>query len=84
MALNVSLDWNNLLRIAFVATERTSAFLALGLRTADQAPPTSLALGKASSLRILPEPLPLELARDILGDWRIWVVGAALRELDGR
>jgi len=32
MAMNVSLDCNNLLRIALVATERTAAFLVVKVR----------------------------------------------------
>lgn len=80
--LAITLKLSRLSALADAAVNRAAAFLAIGLRAAEGATPTSLALSQHSAIQILPDPLPDDAARAILGEWQAWITGAALRELD--
>jgi hypothetical protein len=54
----------------------------VGLALAENYIPSSLALEQHSLWRFFPEPVPEQLGRDAVREFRSWLVGNALRELD--
>jgi hypothetical protein len=76
------LDYDELRKPAYLGVRRAAAFLGVGLNATEEYLPQSLALTKVSMWNFFPEPLPEEAGRDAVKEFRIWLVGNALRELD--
>jgi hypothetical protein len=68
--------------LALLSVRRATAFLAMGFRTINLPLPLELSLEEHSMLRFFPSPLPPELSEEVVNQFRIWIIGAALRELD--
>src|SRR5271156_771720 len=67
---------------AMIAVQRAAAFLAMGFRAVNLPPPTELNVDQHSMVTFFSSPLPSQLAHDVVSQFRIWLIGAALRELD--
>lgn len=61
---------------------RAAAFLGMGLFPTRQAPPKSVSIEGGINWRFLPDPLPDPLANQIASEYKVWLIGNALRELD--
>jgi len=61
---------------------RASGFLGLAFRRPDAPLPTSATLAGPNTYVFLPEPLPPELAAELVSEFNAWLIGNALQELD--
>lgn len=61
---------------------RAAAFLGMGLIPTRRAPPKSVTIEGGITWRFLPDPLPENLAKQIALEYKDWLIGNALRELD--
>ncbi len=80
MQMNLNVD--AVRETAHLGVRRASSFLALGLKAIEGGPPKSAKLGQHFQILFMPEPLPPEVAENLANDYRAWLVGAALKELD--
>lgn len=78
----IVVDLTKVIAPAILAVQRATAFLAMGFRAVDLPPPTELHIDEHSMIRFFPKPLPPQLAAELVDQFRIWTIGAALRELD--
>jgi hypothetical protein len=78
----LTIDCGALHQIAKLGVRRAAAFLGIGLPITENYVPASLALVKHSMWRFFPEPVPELQAREAVWQFRSWLVGNALRELD--
>jgi hypothetical protein len=78
----IRVDFNTLRETAYLGVRRAAAFLGIGLNTTEEYIPQSLTLTTLSMWRFFPEPLPEESGREAVKEFRIWLIGNALRELD--
>ncbi|HEV2364722.1 MAG TPA: hypothetical protein VGS12_11065 [Caulobacteraceae bacterium] len=78
--LNLNLD--HLQEVALVGVRRAASFLAVGLNSTKGKELPSLALSAQSMWRFLPDPAPEALAQEVVREFRSWVIGNGLRELD--
>lgn len=67
---------------AAVGVRRAAAFLGISERVLEQGLPRSLTLGKAVKMQFLPDPFPEDHVAELADNWRSWITGNALRELD--
>lgn len=67
---------------AYVGVRRAAAFLGLSERFIEGEFPRSLTLGRSVKRQLLPDPFPEESIDELRGNWQVWIVGNALRELD--
>lgn len=67
---------------AYVGVRRAAAFLGISERMLESEFPMSLTLGRGIKRQFLPDPIPAELVPELRENWRTWVTGNALRELD--
>lgn len=67
---------------AYVGIRRAAAFLGLSERFLEGDFPRSLTLGQSIKLQFLPDPFPAEAEPELRENWRSWIVGNSLRELD--
>lgn len=67
---------------AYAGVRRAAGFLGLSERYLEGEFPRSLTLGHGIKRQFLPDPLPEGLASQLRDEWRTWVIGNALRELD--
>jgi hypothetical protein len=81
-AVYLNLDLESLKNISVQGVRRTAAFIAIALNATRDAAQQSVSLPSASTWRFFPEPVPQELVINSVAEFRSWVVGAALRELD--
>ncbi len=81
-AAHINVDFNALREVAYLGVRRAAAFLSIGLATTEDYVPISFAIEKHSSWRFLREPVPESLAKDAVKEFRSWLIGNALRELD--
>ena len=79
---NVSIKLGPILNIAEVGINRASSFMALGLKVADDDSIRSAKLGPASTYLFMPDPLTPELAEKVRYEFRHWIIGNALREIE--
>lgn len=79
---SLTLDLNQTLEIARLGVRRASAFMAVGLTALSEGPPTSATLPSSMRFGFLPDPLPEPLAVTVSDEYRAWLVGNGLRELD--
>lgn len=61
---------------------RAAAFLGLTERFLEGELPRSLSLGGNMQIRMLPDPIPEDLAAELGSEFRHWIISNALRELD--
>jgi hypothetical protein len=80
--LKLIIDPNQAREIARQGMRTAAAFLGMGLPLTENYIPSSLALKQHSLWHFFPEPLPEQLGRDAVREFRSWLVGNALRELD--
>ena len=78
---NFHLDLQQLSEISYKGIRRAAGFLGVGLNSIPEVP-TSAALDHHSMWRFLPEPLPETLGSQLAGEFRIWLIANALREID--
>jgi len=76
------IDLDQLNAIALKGANRAAAFLAIGLNSTDGTLPKSLSLTEQSPWHFFPEPVPQDLAQQALSEFRTWITGNALREID--
>lgn len=80
--IELNLDLEKLRQVGYLGPRRASAFLCFGLTPTRGEPPKSATLNHSFNIQFLPDPLPTPLAEQIVGEYRIWLIGNALRELD--
>jgi hypothetical protein len=80
--LQLMIDPDKVREIARQGVRRAAAFLGVGLPLTENYIPSSLALEQYSLWRFFPEPVPEQLGKDAVREFRSWLVGNALRELD--
>jgi hypothetical protein len=82
IGLQMVIDFAKLREIARKGVSRAAAFLSVGLSVTENYVPASLALEKDSMWRFFPEPVPEQIGKEAVREFRFWLVGNALRELD--
>jgi hypothetical protein len=82
LSFTLTLDLNDLKGIALTGVTRAAAFLAVGLNATNHNEPLSLVLTNDSMFRFFPEPAPEEMVKQTVSEFRDWVIGNALREID--
>lgn len=75
------LDLTQLREVSYKGIRRAAGFLGVGLNSLPSAP-TSAALDQDSMWRFLPDPLPEQVASQLVGEFRIWLIANAFREID--
>ena len=80
--MSIRIDLTTVTQPALVAVKRAAAFLAMGFRAVNLPPPTELNVDQHSMVTFFSSPLSSQLADDVVIQFRIWLIGAALRELD--
>src|SRR5487761_1275057 len=80
--MSIRIDLTKVTQPALVAVKRAAAFLAMGFRAVNLPPPKELNVDQHSMVTFFSSPLSSQLADDIVIQFRIWLIGAALRELD--
>lgn len=78
----LNFDINGMQQRAYVGVRRAAAFLGLSERMLEGEFPKSLTLGRSIKRQFLPDPIPDEIVPELRENWRTWVTGNALRELD--
>lgn len=78
----LNIDLNELRKIVLQGVRRAAAFLSIGLQVTENYIPNSLALSRHSNIRFFPEPLLESAGQEAVKEFRTWLVGNALRELD--
>jgi hypothetical protein len=78
----ITIDLTKVTAPAMVAMQRAAAFLAMGFRAVNLPPPTELHVDQHSMITFFASPIPPRVAHDVVSDFRVWLIGAALRELD--
>jgi len=76
------IDLDQLQQIALIGLRRAASFMAVGLNSTKGDVLPSLALSDVSMWRFLPDPAPEALAQEAVREFRVWVIGNGLRELD--
>jgi hypothetical protein len=79
---HLRIDLRQLKEMSAVGVRRAAAFLGIGLNATSREAPPPLALTDQSMWRFFPTPEPLDVAKAAVAEFRLWVVGNALRELD--
>jgi hypothetical protein len=80
--MSIGIDLAKVTQPALVAVQRAAAFLAMGFRVVNLPPPTELHVDQHSMITFFSSPVSSQLAHDVVSQFRIWLIGAALRELD--
>src|SRR4051794_28255129 len=80
--VEIKLDLDRLKKIADIGVRRTSAFLKLGGRLADMEIPDDMTLDGGIAFNFWPKELPKEAKEELRQEFRAWLVGSCLRELD--
>lgn len=75
-------DLKSMRERACVGVRRAAAFLGLSERFMEQDMPRSLTLGGNVKRQFLPDPYPDDHVPELRENWRTWIIGNALRELD--
>jgi hypothetical protein len=80
--VEIKLDLDQLARIMDVGIRRASAFLKLGIQIADIDMPEDMSLTGGVSFNFWPKELSKEVKENIREEFRAWLIGSCLRELD--
>ncbi len=75
-------DLDRLTAFADVGVRRASAFLKLGLRSLSEPALTDLTLNGDASYSFWPNPLPEAIWDTVAAEYKVWLVGSCLKELD--
>jgi hypothetical protein len=75
-------DFAELREISYKGVRRAAAFLGIGLPVTENYVPESLSLTQYSMWQFFPEPIPKSVGMEAVSEFRSWLVGNALRELD--
>lgn len=75
------IDLRALMEIGRTGALRAAAFVALGQKAWTDEALKSVTMDTPFSIRLLPEPLPEQLAKEVRSEFRIWVMGNALAEI---
>lgn len=67
---------------AYIGVRRAAAFLGVSERFVEGSFPRSLTLGHKLKQQFLPDPYPEENIFELKENWKAWIIGNALRELD--
>lgn len=78
----LNFDINGMQQRAYVGIRRSAAFLGMSERFIEGEFPRSLTLGQNVKRQFLPDPFPEEAVSELRDNWRAWITGNALRELD--
>lgn len=78
----IRIDLDELRKISVRGVLRAASFLGVGLLPTKTDPPQSVALSEESMWRFLPDPLPRVLATEIIEEYKAWLIGNALQEID--
>lgn len=76
------IDLDTLKEMSALGVRRAAAFLGVGLNSTADTGNVSLALVDHSMWRFFPDPEPEQAVAEAVSEFRIWVIGNALRELD--
>lgn len=76
------IDLDQLQQIALIGVRRAASFMAVGLNSTKGDELPSLVLSTESMWRFFPDPAPDALAQEAVREFRAWVIGNGLRELD--
>jgi nitrite reductase/ring-hydroxylating ferredoxin subunit len=77
----IKIDLNNLSEIGQRGVRRAAAFVAMGQKAWSDENINSVGLNTLLQIRILPDPLPPDLAAEVRASFRLWIVGNALSEI---
>jgi hypothetical protein len=72
---------DRILNIMGIGVRRASAFMSLGVRVADDQTVASLSLDGNMHIQFMNDPTP-EVIRETQQNFRVWIIGNGLRELD--
>jgi hypothetical protein len=80
----ILIDFNQLDQVMQMGVRRASAFMKLGLRTAEDESISDISLPSAGPFtwHFFPVPTPPEIVRQMKFDFGHWIIGCALKELD--
>jgi hypothetical protein len=73
---------DRMLNIVGLGVRRATAFMALGVRVGNDQTVNSVLLDTNFSIQFMPEDMAVEAIRNVQQDFRVWIVGNGLRELD--
>jgi hypothetical protein len=80
--LLLNIDFLKMKEISFLGIRRASAFLGIGLNATRDWKNPSLVLDSFIKWHFLPEPFPEDQMIDAIEEFRRWIIGNSLRELD--
>lgn len=79
---HIRFEPDELREIAYLGVRRASAFMSIGLQTTEEFIPNSLSVERHSMLRFMPETISEADAKVAVQEYRSWIIGNSLRELD--
>lgn len=80
--INITLDLTGMLEFASIGVRRASAFLKLGILQSEAEIPDDISLVGGMTYKFWPTPLPEEAKTNIRSEFRSWIIGSCLKELD--
>lgn len=80
--VSLTINFDQLRNLSRLGIRRAAAFLSIGLSRTDDFLPASLSLTNHTYIHFLPDPIPEAVARSAVKEFRSWLIGNALRELD--
>jgi hypothetical protein len=78
----LEINFGKLKEMSALGVRRAAAFLGIGLNSTNTLEGLSLALTDQSMWRFFSEPEPEATIKEAVSEFRIWITGNALRELD--
>lgn len=79
--LNINLNFDALAETGRVGARRAAAFIAMGQKAWADETITSVAVETPFSIKLLPDPMPDDLAKEVRSNFRLWVIGNAITEV---
>lgn len=80
--VEIKLDLDKLAAIMNIGVRRASAFLKLGTQIDDADVPADMSLAGGIAFSFWPKDLPESTRKEIADEFRAWLIGSCLRELD--
>ncbi|MEP6838979.1 MAG: hypothetical protein ABJA75_13055 [Bradyrhizobium sp.] len=80
--ITLNIDLAALKDIVGLGARRASAFMCLGLRSAADTSILDLSLDSRTQVQFFERDVPIEVVREAQSNFRIWIIGNGLRELD--
>lgn len=81
MTREINLDFNKLNEVGQIGIRRAAVFVAMGQKAWSDEKITSATVQAPIGFKMLPDPLPKELADDVRSSFRLWVIGHAITEI---